>query len=116
MKLLLDACVWGGARSELARAGHDAEWAGEWDHDPGDEAILDRAKAEGRTLVTLDKDFGELAIVRKRTHAGIVRLSGIRSRDQAARLIDVLRLHGEELTAGAIVTVEPARTRVRSPG
>jgi hypothetical protein len=33
---------------------------------PGDEAILARAAAEERVLVTLDKDFGELVIVRAR--------------------------------------------------
>jgi len=38
-------------------------WAGEWPEDPGDEEILERAHVEGRILVTLDKDFGELAIV-----------------------------------------------------
>ena len=31
--------------------------------DPGDEEILATAYAEGRILITLDKDFGELAVV-----------------------------------------------------
>jgi hypothetical protein len=52
----------GGATSERS-AGHDVVWAGEWHEDPGDEEILERAHVEGRILVTLDKDFGELAIV-----------------------------------------------------
>lgn len=47
----------------LLEAGHDAEWCGDWPHDPGDDAVLGHAHAQGRTLVTLDKDFGELAIV-----------------------------------------------------
>jgi len=33
-------------------------------------------------LVTLDKDFGELAIVKGALHAGIVRLVAIRARDR----------------------------------
>ena len=37
---------------------------GDWEEDPGDEEILAIADSEGRTLVTLDKYFGELAIVR----------------------------------------------------
>ena len=49
-------------------------WAGEWPQDPGDEEILRRAHQESRVLVTLDKDFGELAIVRGQVHSGIVRL------------------------------------------
>jgi hypothetical protein len=56
-------------------------WAGEWPEDPGDEAILATALAHGRILVTLDKDFGELAIVRDASHAGIVRIVGFAARD-----------------------------------
>ena len=59
MNLLLDTCVWGGARAELTAAGHDVIYAGDWDQDPGDEAILRYAFEAGRVLVTLDKDFSE---------------------------------------------------------
>ncbi len=62
MKFLLDTCVWGGASNELQSAGHDVIWTGEWPDDPGDDEILERAYREDRILVTLDKDFGELAI------------------------------------------------------
>jgi predicted nuclease of predicted toxin-antitoxin system len=54
MKVLLDACVWGGARAAIEAGGHDVLWAGDWLDDPGDEEILARARAEGRILVTLD--------------------------------------------------------------
>jgi predicted nuclease of predicted toxin-antitoxin system len=74
MKLLLDTCVWAGAKGELAAAGHDVVWVGDWPQDPGDEELLSRAHADGRIVVTLDKDFGELAIVRGQPHAGIIRL------------------------------------------
>ena len=36
----------------------------------GDDEILARAYAEQRILVTIDKDFGELAIVHGRPHCG----------------------------------------------
>jgi predicted nuclease of predicted toxin-antitoxin system len=72
MKLLLDSCVWGKATAELRAAGHDAVWAGDWDEDPGDGEILARAFAEQRVLITLDKDFGELAVVRGMPHRGIL--------------------------------------------
>ncbi len=29
MKLLLDTCVWGGAKAELQAAGHDVIWTGD---------------------------------------------------------------------------------------
>lgn len=36
MKLLLDTCIWGGARKDLEAFGHDVVWAGVWPEDPGD--------------------------------------------------------------------------------
>ncbi len=115
MKLLLDACVWAGARTALTAAGHDVIWAGDWSEDPGDEAILARASEERRVLVTLDKDVGELAIVRGAQHSGIVRIVNLAAREQATACLQVLALHGDLLEAGAIVTVEPGRIRVRPP-
>jgi predicted nuclease of predicted toxin-antitoxin system len=115
VKVLLDACVWGGAREELETRGHEVVWAGDWDEDPGDEEILNRACAEGHVLVTIDKDFGELAVVRGVRHAGIIRLVGFTARRQAAVGAEILQRHGTELSAGALVTVSPGRVRVR-PG
>ena len=116
MRLLLDTCVWGGAKRDLVAAGHDVVWAGDWPEDPGDEQLLSRAHADGRIVVTLDKDFGELAVVRGRPHAGIVRLVDHSATRQAAVCLHVLSLHEADLEAGAIVTAEPGRLRVRPPG
>lgn len=91
MKILLDACVWGGARKELKSAGHDVVWAGDWDEDPGDEEILSRARHEGRVLITLDKHFGELAIVHGQSHSGIVRLVNLSARQQRVYCLRVLK-------------------------
>ena len=113
MKLLLDACVWGGARQDLEASGHDVVWAGDWPEDPGDEEILTRAYNAGRILVTLDKDFGKWAIVHGTPHCGILRLVNFSARQQAAVCLRVLTLYGKELQAGALVTAEPGRIRVR---
>jgi predicted nuclease of predicted toxin-antitoxin system len=86
-------------------------WAGDWPSDPGDEEILDRAHQEARVLITLDKDFGELAIVRGHPH----RLVGLSTAQQASISVTVLAKYGRELEAGAIITVEAARVRVRPP-
>ena len=115
MKLLLDTCVWGGAATELRSAGHDVVWSGEWEHDPGDEVILAKAHAERRILVTLDKDFGELVIVLRQPHSGIVRLVNFPARRQAEVCLRILNAHGAELAAGAMVTAERSRLRVRAP-
>jgi len=116
LKILLDACVWGGARAHLEAAGHDVVWAGDWAEDPGDEEILARAHRERRILVTLDKDFGELAIVHGTPHSGILRLVGAPARAQAAACVQVLELHGASLKAGAIITAEPGRLRIHLEG
>jgi predicted nuclease of predicted toxin-antitoxin system len=116
VKLLLDTCVWGGAVEPLQRAGHEVDWSGNWEVDPGDEEILARAFAESRILVTLDKDFGELAIVRGLPHSGILRVAGFASRQQAHIIDYVLSKHGLELNAGAVITAEPGRLRIRPPG
>ncbi|MBM4047582.1 MAG: toxin-antitoxin system, toxin component, PIN family protein [Planctomycetes bacterium] len=115
MKVLLDTCVWGGARHDLRAAGHDVVWAGEWAEDPGDDDILERAHDEARVLVTLDKDYGELAIVHGKPHRGIVRLVNQRAREHGVICIRILARYAQELSNGAIVTVEPGRVRVRPP-
>jgi len=113
MRILLDTCVWGGVRDALIRSGHDVIWTGEWESDPGDEEILEMAKVQSRILVTLDKDFGELAVVHNKPHAGIIRLVDFATRDQAAICLRVLQRHGNELLEGALVTAEPGRIRIR---
>lgn len=115
MKFLLDTCVWGRASGELRTAGHDVVWAGEWPDDPGDDEILEIAHRGNRILVTLDKDFGELVIVRGVRHSGIIRLVNIGARQQAQACLRVIDLHGKDLKAGAMITVEPNRLRVRLP-
>ena len=74
-----------------------------------------RAADDGRVLVTLDKDFGKLAVLRGATHCGIIRLVNIPAREQAGACIAALEKHADKLAAGAIVTVEPHRVRVRLP-
>ncbi|MCZ6635386.1 MAG: DUF5615 family PIN-like protein [bacterium] len=115
MKLLLDTCVWGGVCEALKAAAHDVIWAGDWPTDPGDDDILTYAYQEDRILVTLDKDFGELAIVHERPHCGIIRLVGFAARQQALVCLRVLAQHGPTLQSGALVTAEPGRLRIRPP-
>ena len=115
MKLLLDTCVSKGAVNMLKASGHDVVWTGDWPEDPGDEEILERAYQEDRILITLDKDFGELAIVKGKPHSGLVRLVNLGSRQQGVACRRVLELYKNDLQAGAIVTVEPGRVRIRPP-
>ena len=113
MKCLLDTCVWGGALKELATAGHDVIWSGHWEEDPGDDQILALAYAEDRVLITLDKDFGELAIVYGKPHRGIIRLVNIAARQQGLYAARIMARYAEDLKLGAIITVQPDRVRIR---
>lgn len=115
MKLLLDACVWGGAKKFLENLGHDVVWAGEWLEDPGDREILNQAHAECRVLVTLGKDFGQIAILEEVYHSGILRLVDISAKKQGPTCANILSRYTSELVPGAIVTVEPGRVRIRPP-
>ncbi len=90
MKLLVDTCVAESVYKELVNAGYDAEWTGDWDDDPGDSEILRIAYIEGRILVILDKQFGELAVREGKIHCGIIRLGKLRIAEQAQRCIDAL--------------------------
>ncbi len=113
MKILLDSCVWGGTRKTLEESGHDVVWSGNWEQDPGDLEILTIAQREGRVLVTLDKDFGELALVRGIPHCGFLRLVNFPGKQQAVVCLKVLESHGLDLQRGAIATAEPGRLRIR---
>jgi predicted nuclease of predicted toxin-antitoxin system len=116
LKILLDTCVWGGARQDLVSAGHDVLWAGDWHDDPGDEEILSIAYRESRVLVTLDKDFGELTVVHGRPHSGIIRLVNLPARQQGYVCARILERYQAELVRGAIATVERDRVRIRAGG
>ena len=114
MKVLIDSCVAGSVPVALAAAGHEVECVADWPADPGDAAILTHAWNAGQVVLTLDKDFGELAIVREQLHAGIVRLVGFTTSQQATSSVAVLNHYADELSRGALVTAELGRTRVRT--
>ena len=113
MKVLLDSCVWGGAKSSLLKAGHKVIWAGDWSEDPGDAEILAKAHSEGRVLITPDKDFGELAIMRESPHSGIIRLVNIPARKQGSLAALLLERYERELQSAAILTATESRVRIR---
>jgi predicted nuclease of predicted toxin-antitoxin system len=113
VKVLLDSCISAHAAETVRQARHDVTWAGDWARDPGDEEILRRAVSESRVLVTVDKDFGELVIVQGMMHIGLIRLVGFRACDQGPALVRLLTVYEAQLAAGAILTAEPWRVRVR---
>jgi predicted nuclease of predicted toxin-antitoxin system len=114
VRLLLDENVSPVIGAALAAAGYDVRAT--VDACPGalDTAVVARASAEDRILVTEDKDFGELAFRDGLRPPGIIRLAlpSYQPAEKAARLLDVLAAEGTR-ARGAILVIEPAHTRCR---
>ncbi len=72
MRLLANENFPAAAVDALRAAGHDVAWVRTDAPGSGDRAVLARAVAEGRVLLTFDKDFGELAF-----RAGLPAASGV---------------------------------------
>jgi predicted nuclease of predicted toxin-antitoxin system len=113
VKLLFDSCMSPVVAEQLRRDGVDVIWVGDWPEDPGDPAILTRAHEEGRVLITHDKDFGELAVLHEHPHVGIVRIIDVHVTELRFVCRRVVAFYADELAAGAILTVDNRRTRVR---
>ena len=79
-----------------------------------DVTLLQTAKAQDRILVTRDRDFGNLVIVRGLT-TGVLYLRLLPSTLVAvhAELERVLAQHNEAVLLRAFVVIEPARHRLR---
>lgn len=88
-------------------------WIGDSASDPGDQEILEWANREKRILITLDKDFGELAIAQGKPHHGMIRLVNFNALRQGQVCSQVLKDYSKELGNRAIITVEPGRVRLR---
>jgi len=77
--------------------------------------MLATAHEEARVLVTLDKDFGELGVLKRLPHHGIIRVVNFPSGDQGKVSAKILATYVEDLQAGAIITAQPGRVRIRRP-
>jgi predicted nuclease of predicted toxin-antitoxin system len=112
-KILLDSCVWAGTKNPLIEAGCDVVWVGDFLKDPGDEAIIRFAYKEKRILITLDKDFGELAVFRREPHCGIIRIVDHSATELGSVSRQILEKYRSELINSAIITVDKQKVRIR---
>ncbi|HEX2224095.1 MAG TPA: DUF5615 family PIN-like protein [Thermoanaerobaculia bacterium] len=97
----------------LRGRGHDVASASESAGSP-DPEVLDRALAEGRVLLTNDKDFAELTFLQQKAAAGIVliRLPRLRGQEKADRVLEVIDGQRERLE-GVFTVVEAEAIRRR---
>ncbi len=115
MKFLVDRCAGRRLAEWLRDQGHDVVESRALGPDPGDQALLERAATEGRILVTIDTDFGELVYVRDVSHAGLVRLPDVSTAQRIALMAEVLEQHRQALERQAVVTVRGGRVRISQP-
>lgn len=115
MKFLIDRCAGRRLGEWLRSQGHDVVNPRDFGDDPGDWALLARAGAEDRILVTLDTDFAALIYVQAAPHAGLVRLPDVPADQRIALMAEVLEQHRRALETRAVVTVRENRIRISRP-
>jgi predicted nuclease of predicted toxin-antitoxin system len=94
MRWLVDECVDAALVELLRQAGHDVVAVSYIAPRATDLQVMSRAEAEGRLLLTEDKDFGDLAFRRARRVPGIVSVQSNvtgRQRDCSPPLTDCRR-------------------------
>jgi predicted nuclease of predicted toxin-antitoxin system len=96
----------------LRDAGHDVKWIPDYDCQLEDAELLDLANAEGRILITNDKDFGELFFLQKRLSQGIIlfRIDGHNVMIKITLLRNILRKFADKLPKTFVVI---SRKRIR---
>ena len=117
MRFLIDRCAGRRLAEWLREQGHDVVEAHELGDDPGDRALLGHAAEDGRILVTVDTDFGELVYLQSVPHAGLVRLPDVPAERRIALMNALLERYRKALEAQAVITLRGERVRVswRSP-
>ncbi len=78
-----------------------------------DEEILALATEQQRTIITEDKDFGELIFLRHLPHHCVIRLVGMTVADKVKAVLDLIDNNADAMDKGCLITVTPTRVRIR---
>ncbi|MCX7688723.1 MAG: DUF5615 family PIN-like protein [Fimbriimonadales bacterium] len=113
MKFLLDVLVERAIAEWLREEGYEVVEVREIDPHLPDSAILQVALQENRIIITMDKDFGELAVRQGHSHCGIIRLPDVPILARKALLQSILQNHSDALSKGALITVGRQKIRIR---
>lgn len=108
MRFLVDESAGAAIVEYLRGANHDVVSVAEQMPQADDDEVLAWAVAEGRILITNDKDFGELVFRNKRPHRGIVllRLADERSANRVKVMRTVIERWGDKLPNHFTVATE----------
>ncbi len=114
MRFLVDESAGSRLSSHLTALGHDATFVA---HTRGqgipDEEVLAIAHAEGRVLITQDRDFGDLIFRQHHRHSGVIylRLGTSSFTARRERLDYVLDNYADQLDRFIVVTQNTIRVR-----
>lgn len=114
MCILADESVDVPVLQALREAGYDVTSILELSPGIPDEEVLALAQQQGRLLLTVDKDFGELVFRLRLTGAGVFlyRLEGFSNTEKAAMVLQILQQHAAELpTSFGVLTGKLFRLR-----
>ena len=117
MRFLADMGISPATAAFLRDLGHDSlHLSDERLHRAADPDILQKARNEGRVLLTHDLDFGELIAASEAKLPSVIvfRLRDMRPHQVNHYLEQILSDHSDSLEQGAIISVTEKRIRVRS--
>ena len=116
MHFLVDECLSRHMAERLRLDGHDVVWARNVCPGNDDRLVLDRANAEGRIVITEDRDFGDLTI-RLRLHAIGIIIVAVGEFDTT---LDEIAIHVAQCIGklgdtckNTLTVIEPGRIRQR---
>ena len=115
MNLLADESVDRQIVERLRQDGHEVLYVAEMEPGIADEIVLERANEKSASLVTTDKDFGELIFRDKRLTTGgviLIRLAGLSAERKAEIVSDAFREHAAEFL-NQFSVISPGRIRIR---
>lgn len=116
MKILIDMNLTPSWCDALKQHGFEAiHWIEVGDKRAPDRTIMTWARTSGYVVFTHDLDFGMLLATTQVMGPSVIQ---IRAQDtlpehQTKRVVAVLRRHEAELEAGALITIDDVRSRVR---
>lgn len=116
MKLLIDMNLSPRWVSELTGAGLEVEhWSKLGPCDASDEAIMEYARAHEYVVLTHDLDFSAILAATHGNKPSVVQIRADNVSPEAIgrQVAQALRQMGLELERGALLTIDPKRTRLR---
>ena len=114
MNLVADEGVDGKIVSRLRSDGHEVYYVAESAPGISDAVVLGVANEKHATLITSDKDFGELVFRQRRVNAGVIllRLEGLAAATKASLTSEAISTHATVIQ-GSFTVVAPGVVRIR---